>query len=253
MNCSKNCSCFLRRLKGPRCFLKNISGEVNWHNSMLTHDVTHMHVSVDAQRENKLQATHPNLIVNAATGRSDVSIRLRSMNLASSIPPSHLFSFLSLSFSHSHLKLSHKSPIFLPDLTSFFSFIIYHCLLSLPSELAPCTFPLHHSFPPLSLFLLLRLSVKFPLVSSPSPPCPLAQVLMKHNAPLIAPLLIYSEMERTGQLLKGWVNYRQVLLMAHWSNVCKHLTGTLCSKASKVNNRIWHQSIRMKDNIFPTI
>lgn len=74
-----------------------------------------------------------------ATGRTNVSVQLRSIQHSSSFPFSHLVFFLSLCLLFSSQKLPLQSPLVFPNLTSFFSYIIYHCFLFLPTDLASHT------------------------------------------------------------------------------------------------------------------
>ncbi len=196
-------------------------------------NVTHMHATWDAQRENKPQITHPNLRANLAKGRTEVSVQLRSVRHSSSIPPSHLFSFLSLAVSLFYLKLCPISS-FLPK-SDFFSYNIIHLRFPpLPSELTP---PTH--FPIITLSPSFFIPPSFILIhSSPHPPpsCPLAHVLMKQKAPLIAPLLIYNCTERTGQSLKGWANCTFLLIAGDRLNAGEHHTDKIRSKEALNKN-----------------
>lgn len=162
-------------------------------------------------------------------------------DLLNTRPPS--LSLISFSFFHS-LSASFISNCLSNLLfSSFFSYIIYHCLLSLslPPELAPHMFPLNHSFP-----LLLSSSIShsnFHRSPRPPPSRPLAH-LMKQNAPLIAPLLIYRGTERTGQPLKGVGELQDTdtfVLIAQviGQNVDGHHAEKLCSKAS-VSSEVWY-------------
>lgn len=177
-------------------------------------NVTYVHVSWDAQRQNKTPTTHPNL--RGILPQGELMCQYDS-DLFNALPPFPSLSSPFLSFTLCQPLSSQTAslvfsflPLFFPNLTSFFSYIICHCLFSLPSELAPHTCPLYHSSP---LLLPSSISISCPNFHwSPQPPppsCPLAHVLVKPNSSLIAPLLIYNGTERTGQSLKGWENFRQ--------------------------------------------
>lgn len=99
------------------------------------------------------------------------------------------FSFFH-SVSFSHLKPSLQSPLF----ALFFFFL----------QLRYLSLSLFSTFPP--LFPLSPF--QFSLISSASPFCHLTHVPMEQNTSLIALLLIYNRTERTGQSLKGLVNFR---------------------------------------------
>lgn len=101
------------------------------------------------------------------------------------------FSFF-LSFTLSASLISNRLSNFLFSLyfSSLFSYVIYHCLLLVLSP--PCSLSLPSSFH------------RYPQ----PPPSVISHVPMEQNTLLIALLLIYNRTERTGQSLKGLVNFR---------------------------------------------